>query len=128
MNKSRKKIDLLKEMEKYSHSIEIGRFKLIAINSELEREVQREQFYHELAHILRHAGRQIMMPKAFRELQEWDANNFTRYAALPLHMLREFNLNDDNIIDQLSEEFKVTKGLCEYRLERIYANLINIRK
>ncbi|WP_236611097.1 ImmA/IrrE family metallo-endopeptidase [Halalkalibacterium ligniniphilum] len=40
-------------MEKYSHSIEIGRFKLIAINSELEREVQREQFYHELAHILR---------------------------------------------------------------------------
>ncbi|WP_236611096.1 ImmA/IrrE family metallo-endopeptidase [Halalkalibacterium ligniniphilum] len=65
--------------------------KLIAVNSTLEKEVQREQFYHELAHILRHARRQIMMPKAFRELQEWDANNFTRYAALPLHMLREFN-------------------------------------
>ncbi|WP_158639996.1 hypothetical protein [Halalkalibacter nanhaiisediminis] len=47
---------------------------------------------------------------------------------MPLHMLKEFNLNDDNIVDQLSEEFIVTKELCEYRLERIYANRINIRK
>ena len=42
-----------KEMEKYSHSIEIGRFKLIVVNSTLEREVQREQFYHELGTYLK---------------------------------------------------------------------------
>ncbi|MFB5166148.1 MULTISPECIES: hypothetical protein [Parageobacillus] len=28
------------------------------------------------------------MPEAFRELQERDANHFTKYAAIPFHMLR----------------------------------------
>jgi hypothetical protein len=102
-----------------SMSYEFGRFRSITIDKRLCPKVQRELFYHELCHILRHAGRQIMMPKAFRELQEWDARNFTRYAALPLHMIKDFDLKQPGIIGALSEQFKVTPELCADRLIRI---------
>lgn len=102
-----------------SMSYEFGRFRSITIDKRLPAKVQRERFYHELCHILRHAGRQIMMPEAFRELQEWDARNFTRYAALPLHMIQEIDLNGPGIVEVLSEQFKVTPKLCLDRLSRI---------
>lgn len=100
-------------------SYEFGRFRSITIDKRLPTKVQRERFYHELCHILRHAGRQIMMPEAFLELQEWDAKNFTRYAALPLHMLTAFDFKQQGIVDVLSEQFKVTPELCAERLKRI---------
>ena len=104
-----------------STSYESGKFKSITLDQRLPVEVQREAFYHELCHILRHAGWQMgMMPQAFKELQEWDAKRFTSYAAIPIHMLKDIDLKQDNIISYLSETFKVTPGLCEKRLERIY--------
>lgn len=102
-----------------SMSYEFGRFRSITIDKRLPAKIQRERFYHELCHILRHAGRQIMMPKAFRELQEWDARNFTRYAALPLHMITAFDFKQPGIIEVLSEQFKITPELCAERLKRI---------
>ncbi|GAE26990.1 phage-like element PBSX protein XkdA [Halalkalibacter wakoensis JCM 9140] len=113
----------LKRWAKPSHSIETGNFKMISIDTSIDYYKQREEFYHELCHILRHAGRQIMMPKAFRELQEWDANNFVKYAAIPLHMLRGFDFTDSNIISIMSDSFKVTPQLCEERLLKIKNNL-----
>ena len=107
-----------------SMAYEIGRFKSITIDKRLPSFIQREHFYHELCHILRHAGRQIMMPAAFRELQEWDARNFTRYAALPLHMLTSYDFKQPEIIDILSTQFKVTPELCLERLSRIKNNVI----
>ncbi|MDT3416131.1 Zn-dependent peptidase ImmA (M78 family) [Brevibacillus aydinogluensis] len=104
-------------------SYEFGRFKSITIDKRLKQKVQRERFYHELCHILRHAGRQIMMPEAFRELQERDAKHFTRYAALPLHMLKNFDPHDPYIIENLSERFNVTPELCVDRLQRIKKNI-----
>lgn len=100
-------------------SYELGRFRSITIDKRLPSNVQREHFYHELCHILRHAGRQIMMPEAFRELQEWDARNFTRYAALPLHMITKYDYKQPEIVEVLSEQFKVTPELCEERITRI---------
>lgn len=102
-----------------SMAYEFGRFKSITIDKRLPSLIQREHFYHELCHILRHAGRQIMMPAAFRELQEWDARNFTRYAALPLHMLTRFDYSQHGIVELLSEQFKVTPKLCHDRINRI---------
>lgn len=102
-----------------SFSMQQGRFKSITINSELSQEKQREEFYHELCHILRHVGKQYMMPKAFRELQENDANNFMRYAAIPFHMLSHFSLQDPWLISTLAYHFKVTPTLCEQRMKRI---------
>ncbi|MED2010907.1 ImmA/IrrE family metallo-endopeptidase [Brevibacillus borstelensis] len=106
-----------------SMSYEFGRFKSITIDKRLPPKVQREHFYHELCHILRHAGRQIMMPAAFRELQEWDARNFTRYAALPLHMISKFNFTQPDIVVVLSEHFKVTPELCSERLRKIHERI-----
>ncbi|GIO06273.1 hypothetical protein J31TS6_23010 [Brevibacillus reuszeri] len=102
-----------------SMAYEFGRFKSITIDKRLPTLVQRERFYHELCHILRHAGRQIMMPAAFRELQEWDARNFTMYAALPLHMLKNYDYKQPEIVEELSEQFRVTPELCTERLKRI---------
>ncbi|WP_335633115.1 ImmA/IrrE family metallo-endopeptidase [Brevibacillus formosus] len=102
---------------------EFGRFKSITIDKRLPSLVQREHFYHELCHILRHAGRQIMMPAAFRELQEWDARNFTRYAALPLHMITVYDFKQPDVLDILSDQFKVTPQLCGERLQKIHDRL-----
>lgn len=63
-------------------------YKAIIIDSRCKPEEQREQFLHELCHILRHVGHQSMMPKYFRELQEWDANQFMMYAVLPYFIIK----------------------------------------
>ncbi|MFC4389107.1 ImmA/IrrE family metallo-endopeptidase [Gracilibacillus marinus] len=101
-----------------------GRYKAININKHQESNLQKEEFLHELGHILRHSGHQTMMSDAFRELQEWDARNFTLYAALPHHMIKNYNLDDPYIIDQLSYDFCVTPTLCKTRLDKIKSNII----
>jgi Zn-dependent peptidase ImmA (M78 family) len=106
-----------------SNSFENGKFKSITIDSRIVPPLQREQFYHEWCHILRHAGNQNMMPAAFRELQEYDARNFTRYAAIPLHMLDKYDLRDPFIIEHWQEDFKVTEELCAERLEKLKSKL-----
>jgi Zn-dependent peptidase ImmA (M78 family) len=101
-----------------------GRYKAIVLDKRSTYEEQREQFFHELCHILRHTGHQSMMPEAFRQLQEWDAKHFTKYAVLPFHMLRHYDLTVPNIITILSEDFKVTEQLCKERLEGIKRNIL----
>lgn len=104
-----------------SISYESGNFKSITLDNRLNIKKQREVFFHELCHILRHSGWQFKgMPFAFKELQEWDANRFVGYAAIPVHMLHRIDLKQENIIGHLSETFKVTPKLCERRLKRIY--------
>ena len=99
---------------------ENGRFQSITVDQRLPLEVQREQFYHELCHILRHCGWQIdIMPSAFRQLQEWDARHFTRYAAIPFHMLELINFDDPNLLENMTTLFKVTPELCVERLLQI---------
>jgi Zn-dependent peptidase ImmA (M78 family) len=105
-----------------SFSYEEGKFKSITIDRRASPEEQREQFYHELCHILRHAGRQSMMPKAFRELQEWDARHFVRYAAIPYHMLRFVDFNDPDFLLTMAKRFGVTTALCQERTQKIKDN------
>lgn len=102
-----------------------GRYKGIVLDSRCALEDQREQFLHELCHILRHAGHQTMMPEAFRELQEWDAEKFVMYAALPYSMLINYDFNDEHLIQHLMDDFKVTEELCVKRLEHIQRNILN---
>lgn len=102
-----------------------GRYKGIVVDSRCTFEEQREQFLHELCHILRHDGHQTMMPEAFRELQEWDANQFVMYAALPFPMLANYDFNDEHLIQHLVDDFKVTEELCIKRLEHIQRNILN---
>jgi Zn-dependent peptidase ImmA (M78 family) len=91
----------------------------IFVDNRKNKREQREIFFHEFGHILRHTGVQTMLPSAFRELQEWDARHFTMYAAIPYHMLNHIDFNDEYVIDQMTSLFKVTPELCEERLEQI---------
>jgi Zn-dependent peptidase ImmA (M78 family) len=105
----------------------VGRFRCIVIDSRLSNEEKREAFFHELCHILRHVGVQSMMPAAFRELQEWDANHFTKYAAIPFHMLRFIDWDEPYIIEHMANMFKVTPELCEKRLEQIKSRVQHMK-
>ncbi|MDY0396821.1 ImmA/IrrE family metallo-endopeptidase [Virgibacillus halophilus] len=102
-----------------------GRFKCIVVDKRVSLEEQREQFFHELCHILRHAGHQSMLPEAFRELQEWDANRFVMYAALPYSMVTKYDFENPYLIQDLAYDFKVTEGLCKKRMEQIKRNLLS---
>ncbi|WP_328591351.1 hypothetical protein [Brevibacillus migulae] len=52
--------------------------------------MQKEHFFHELCHILRHAERQ-RMARSISEVQEWVARYFPCYATLPLHLITKYN-------------------------------------
>ncbi|WP_052137839.1 ImmA/IrrE family metallo-endopeptidase [Heyndrickxia ginsengihumi] len=97
----------------------VGRYRGINIDCRKSAELHREIFFHELCHILRHAGIQTMMPEAFRELQEWDAQHFVTYAAIPYHMLKYIRFDDPLVLEQMSEMFKVSKKLCLQRLNQL---------
>jgi Zn-dependent peptidase ImmA (M78 family) len=80
-------------------------------------EKQREQFFHELGHVLRHDGDQDnRMPQSFREYQEWDAQLFTVYAMIPYHML-DFSLN--YTAKGLLERFEVPAHIARKRFNQI---------
>ncbi|NIK12831.1 ImmA/IrrE family metallo-endopeptidase [Alkalibacillus almallahensis] len=100
----------------------IVRYRGIIVDSREPKSIQREQFFHELCHILRHAGHQSLMPRAFRELQEQDAQAFAMYAALPYHMLQHFDFSDPYIIGILAETFCIRQSLVYDRLNQIYRN------
>jgi hypothetical protein len=97
----------------------IGNYLGITVDSREIKEIQREMFFHELCHLLRHSGIQGMMPEAFRELQEWDARRFTLCAAIPYHMLSFIDFEQDNVVAETAAIYKVTEELAEERLEQI---------
>ncbi len=99
--------------------------KIIVIDSRTTIEEQREQFFHELCHILFHVGHQSRMHEPFREMLEWEADNFVMYAALPYHMIERYDLTNEYLIHELASEFKVTKTLCQKRMEQIKNRIQN---
>lgn len=94
-------------------------FRMINLNQYETKKVQREQFYHELNHILRHAGDQLTLPKTMIEWQEWDCKNFMLYAAIPYHMINLLKENEYTNIKHLSDAFGVTENIIEERLFQI---------
>lgn len=107
----------------YSHhkpyAYEEDDFKLINIQKNAPRKVQREQFFHELDHILRHAGNQLTLPKAYIDRQEWDCKNFMLNAAIPYHMIHFISDYEYDNIKHLSDAFGVTENLIVERLQQI---------
>ncbi|MFO1442652.1 ImmA/IrrE family metallo-endopeptidase [Bacillus sp. Bva_UNVM-123] len=113
----------LKYSEKRNYSFEQGNFKIININIDQDKVMQREVFYHELCHLLRHSGNQWSMPLTWRELQEWDCEHFTRYAAVPFHMLKEVDWQSPTLVSDMSSLFKISEEICQYRVEHIRRNM-----
>jgi len=109
--------------EKRSYSTESGKFKLINLNNMLDLKKQREVFFHEWCHLLRHYGNQYRrMPKAFKELQEWDAEHFTRYAAIPFHMLKYIDWKSQTLVQDMSKTFCISEEICQQRVDHIKRN------
>lgn len=92
-------------------------FKYINLYKNATKKEQREQFYHELNHILRHSGDQLKLPKLMTDWQEWDCKNFMLYAAIPFHMIHYINEYGNS--KHLSNLFGVTENLIVERLLQI---------
>jgi Zn-dependent peptidase ImmA (M78 family) len=97
-----------------SKTNELGSF--IVTDERLQLPEQHEQFLHELGHVLRHYGDQTNMPQSLREYQEWDANLFAMYAAVPFHMV---DFSRPHTVHSIMEEFNVTRALALKRIEDI---------
>lgn len=109
--------------QRRSYSIDEDDFKLINIDARLPKDKQREAFFHELCHVLRHSGNQFNgLPKPFLDLQESDAKRFTQYAAIPLHMLNSINLNGPMLLHEASATFQVSMETCRQRFDQLKLN------
>ncbi|MDH6370585.1 Zn-dependent peptidase ImmA (M78 family) [Paenibacillus sp. PastF-3] len=91
------------------------------LDNRLPEEAQRLEFFHELCHLLRHAGNQLMMPEQFTKAQETEADRFIFYAAIPFFMIEKINLplNRGEAIGYISREFKVPLNFAKKRFEQI---------
>lgn len=97
------------------------RFGLIYILSCYNEYQRREKFFHELGHVLRHAGDQSVMHGMFIQLQERQAAQFQLYAAIPYYMLESYGYIEDqqSYISSLSNDFRLPTTLVRKRIEQI---------
>jgi Zn-dependent peptidase ImmA (M78 family) len=102
-----------------SYCLVNGNYKGIYLDNRVSEQRRNEMFYHELCHIMRHTGSQFLMSNEFRKLQEWDANNFTLYAAIPHHMIHSIPFGEPGYIEETARIFKVTPELAMKRIQQI---------
>ncbi|WP_186328450.1 ImmA/IrrE family metallo-endopeptidase [Paenibacillus sp. 32O-W] len=104
-----------------SKSIERNGLISISLDRRRSPPEQWEDFLHELCHVLRHAGNQMQLPGAFVDYQEWDAECFVMYAAIPYSMYQKLILpnRESEAIDIVAREFGCTHTLAERRLQQI---------
>ncbi len=91
---------------------------LNVLESEVE---QRVQFFHELCHPALHVGDQRSLPPAFISLQESQAAQFQRYAAMPSYLIEEaqLQLQHEHYIKELAALFKLPHLFVLTRIEQI---------
>ncbi|HEY4390731.1 MAG TPA: ImmA/IrrE family metallo-endopeptidase [Paenibacillus sp.] len=100
--------------------------KVIFINKQTQELSARLVFFHELCHVLRHAGDQRRMPPLFKNAQETEAEQFVLYAAMPFYMLARLNIPDQHYdaIPFIAEQFHVTLELAERRLDQVQRRVL----
>lgn len=78
-----------------------------------------EDFGHELCHVLKHAGNHFQMNKLFRELQEFQANQFMYHFCVPTFMLLQMELPQwrSQALATIAAVFRVTKEFADKRLD-----------
>ncbi|KXZ13404.1 phage portal protein [Bacillus nakamurai] len=91
----------------------------IILNQRKSPEEQWEDFAHELCHVLKHTGNHFHMNKLFRELQEFQANQFMYHFCVPTFMLLNMELPQwrSHAVTLIAAAFRVTKSFAEKRLE-----------
>ncbi|WP_053431774.1 ImmA/IrrE family metallo-endopeptidase [Halalkalibacterium halodurans] len=99
-----------------SNCIYDDEYSVIFLNKDQSIEKQREDFFHELCHILFHVGDQRSIPKEFCELQENQARRFGLYAAMPKHILDTYLSYPP---EEIAEIFTLPKCMVIDRLTQI---------
>lgn len=91
----------------------------VIIDERLSPQEQWQDFAHELCHVERHAGNQLLMTKQFIELQEYQANLFAYHFCVPSFMLLKLPLPDfsKQAIYFVANTFNVTLEFAEHRLD-----------
>lgn len=91
------------------------------IDRRLSPQEQWQDFLHELCHVLRHAGNQLVMPTDFKDRQEMEAGVFQLYAGMPFFMIGNMPLpaTEDETIEYWAHEFRVTYPFAKLRLEQM---------
>lgn len=94
---------------------------IIILDKRKSLQKQREDFLHELGHLLRHEGNQILLPRPFVQYQEEDAEHFVLYALMPFFMIETLELSPDRkqAVQQLADTFTVGTELASKRYDQI---------
>ncbi|WP_260859221.1 ImmA/IrrE family metallo-endopeptidase [Bacillus pumilus] len=100
-----------------SRAIIIDKKPIIILDNREPHYKQREKFSHEIGHILKHSGNQLLMPEPFRLYQEWKAKNFMYHFAVPTFMLNNLKQHDLNE-HFISENFNVSKEFARTRIDQ----------
>lgn len=100
--------------------------KVIFLNKQTQEVSARLIFFHELCHVMRHAGDQRRMPLLFKNAQETEAEQFVLYAAMPFYMMARQNIPDQHCeaIPFIAEQFQVTLELAERRLDQVQRRVL----
>ncbi|MBM7606024.1 Zn-dependent peptidase ImmA (M78 family) [Metabacillus crassostreae] len=92
----------------------------ILLDKRITKEEQWQDFGHELGHVINHAGNQHKMNKLFRDLQEYQANNFMFHFCVPTFMLLKMQFPDrrGQAVKMIAENFNVTCEFADKRLKQ----------
>lgn len=109
-----------------SKGVEINGTLTMILNNQLSKEEQWTDFLHELCHLLRHAGNQTVMPEAFTQAQENEAEYFAIYAAIPFSIFSRLPIPDrlSDAITYVAEAFHVPLPFAEKRVEQIQRRIL----
>ncbi|MNP18390.1 hypothetical protein D3C76_1108730 [compost metagenome] len=101
--------------------------RVIFLNKDADELTARIIFFHELCHVLRHAGDQRFMSQQFKRAQEQEAEQFVLYAAIPFFMFAKLPVPDHRheAISYLSDIFRVPLDLAEQRLDQIQRRMLH---
>jgi Zn-dependent peptidase ImmA (M78 family) len=116
------------EFQKFSSRVYKGE---IIIDERISPAEQWEDFSHELCHILRQEGNQLVMSDTLLLIQEAKAENFSLHFCVPTFMLLNYEisnyLNINDGIPFVVEKFNVTKEFAKKRLIH-FRNQIQLSK
>lgn len=105
-----------------------GEVPIILLDGRKKEAEKRKDFFHELAHVLKHVGDQQTMYKSFTQLQEDQANQFALYASMPLYMLEEIwkdVYSYASFEKNVAELFNLPPDLVKRRLVQINNRISN---
>ncbi len=103
--------------------------KKIIIDNRLDWLDQREDFAHEIGHILLHYGSQLILPEYFIELQEWQANSFAMFLLIPSYLLisalNKLHLRTEREhIAYIAQAFHVSLKLAKKRFQKLQSQML----